>query len=701
MSNIPGNTSTTATIGQGQVINGTLTFAGDADWYKAAFSAGLDYGFKLSGDGSGSSLPDPDLFLYDATGNKLSGGVNYSSTSVTLNFSALNGGTYFVGVGDASDLGNYILTWLGADTIRRDVNTSATLSQGQTVRSAVDVAGDSDWFKVSMKAGLDYGFSVSGDGSGASLPDPDMHLRDANGNKLVDGTNYSNTSYALSHAADRTGFYFIDIGDSSDSGNYKLSWVGADTILRNTSTTVALATGAKVTSNIDVKGDSDWFKVVLKAGISYAFTVTGTGTAPLSDGDIHLRDANGNKLVDGTNYSSSTGLITFSAKTAGTYFLEVTDPTDIGRYIVSNPSLDTVFNNVNTTQNLLVGRSLTGSIDVQADSDWYGVTVKAGVAYRFEASSVGTNGLRLNLRDANGKLIDYDADSTATIEFKATASGKIYLDVAGISSSTTGKFILSVVSDEAVLKGSSLDDSLTGGDNDTVIYGYDGNDRLYGEGGNDVLVGGLGADRLYGGTGIDTAYYASAKTGIVASLTTPATNTGEAKGDIYSSIENLTGSAYGDKLQGNSAANRLTGRDGNDALDGAAGNDTLLGEAGNDTLLGGAGADRLYGGAGADTFVFKTYKDSISTAMDTVYDFTRSQKDKIDLSGIDARSATSTNDAFAFIGENAFAKKAGELRYENKGGDTYLSGDVNGDGKADFMVRFDATIDFLKTDFIL
>jgi serralysin len=191
MSIIPGNTSTTATIATGQVRKDALTTAGDSDWYRATFSAGLSYGFRLSGDGSGSSLPDPDLFLYDANGTKIAGTTNYSYSSTSLSYHASTGGTFYVGVTDTMDLGNYVLTWIGNDTIRRDIATTATLSQGGSVNSAIDVSGDSDWFKVTMKAGLDYGFLVSGDGTTASLPDPDIHLRDANGNKIVSNTNYS------------------------------------------------------------------------------------------------------------------------------------------------------------------------------------------------------------------------------------------------------------------------------------------------------------------------------------------------------------------------------------------------------------------------------------------------------------------------------------------------------------------------------
>jgi serralysin len=118
-------------------------------------------------------------------------------------------------------------------------------------------------------------------------------------------------------------------------------------------------------------------------------------------------------------------------------------------------------------------------------------------------------------------------------------------------------------------------------------------------------------------------------------------------------------------------------------------------------MIGGLGADKLYGGRGADMFVLKSYKESLVIARDTIYDFSRAEKDKIDLSGIDARSTVSGNQAFTFIGTKEFSEQAGELRYFKKGGDTFFYGDLNGDAGIDFSIRLDGTIDLAGTDFIL
>lgn len=152
-----------------------------------------------------------------------------------------------------------------------------------------------------------------------------------------------------------------------------------------------------------------------------------------------------------------------------------------------------------------------------------------------------------------------------------------------------------------------------------------------------------------------------------------------------------------DTVTGTKYADVILGRAGNDVLKGGSGNDRLEGGAGNDKLVGGTGADVLYGGDGADTFIFQSIKDGV----DTIRDFSRAERDRIDLSDIDADSRLGGDQKFSFIGDDAFHNKAGELRFQKDGNETTLFADVDGDGVSDVSIRFKTVTDFVKGDFIL
>ncbi|HEX2556242.1 MAG TPA: M10 family metallopeptidase [Microvirga sp.] len=162
-----------------------------------------------------------------------------------------------------------------------------------------------------------------------------------------------------------------------------------------------------------------------------------------------------------------------------------------------------------------------------------------------------------------------------TLQFTDTA---LTLQVATPLTPPTPPLTLNVVK-----SGTEGSDLLEGGAGHDTLTGLMGDDALYGFDGNDLLDGGGGADQLLGGAGVDTVTYATAGSTIVASLASGFGNAGEAAGDTYSGVENLTGGAFGDTLTGDGSTNALSGG------------------GGDDYLLGGAGADQLAGGDGVDT----------------------------------------------------------------------------------------------------
>jgi len=228
--------------------------------------------------------------------------------------------------------------------------------------------------------------------------------------------------------------------------------------------------------------------------------------------------------------------------------------------------------------------------------------------------------------------------------------------------------------DDRIILSAKADSIGTGNGADYVAAGA-GNDRIYGQVGADSLNGQDGRDLLSGGYGNDS----------------------------------LTGGYGNDTLKGDQNRDRLFGNQGEDRLDGGADSDALYGGYGRDTLLGGAGADRLSGAQGhdelhggvdtnVDSFVFERLDSSSkSSNRDLVFDFV-SGTDKINVSGLDANTATAGNQSFTFSGTTAAANA---LWYVANGGNVIVYADVTGDTKADFSVQVMAVSALAQGDFVL
>ena len=244
-----------------------------------------------------------------------------------------------------------------------------------------------------------------------------------------------------------------------------------------------------------------------------------------------------------------------------------------------------------------------------------------------------------------------------------------------------------------VVNGHWGDDGLEGGAGDDLISGSAGIDRLDGGQGDDWLDGGEGDDVLEGGAGVDTASFQSSHThhhaGVTADLAS-GTATDLASGtaasaapvgsDRLSGIENLEGTSYADRLAGDGGANALKGAQGADVLEGR------------------GGADRFVYGQNNDSY--QMYHSSPG-APDRILDFSSKQGDRIDLSAVDANAQVTGDQAFQFIGQDAFTA-AGQVRFFKAAGDTVV--EVNTDNAAagaEMRIEIDPVVNFQATDFVL
>lgn len=312
------------------------------------------------------------------------------------------------------------------------------------------------------------------------------------------------------------------------------------------------------------------------------------------------------------------------------------------------------------------------------------------------------------------------------------------------------------------INGSTLADIINGLAGNDKLYGLGGDDLIDGGAGNDFMNGGVGADILIGGSGYNdycggagndvfrmssrlggaafsddlvydmtdgdlidlsawgvsdfsqvqavlghnfygatlNAYYNGVNH--VLSFLGVAAWQFEADDFVYSTAAagTQTGTANADVLFGSTGADTLNGAAGRDKLLGGLGNDALNGGDGADDLFGGAGADTMSGGAGADWFIYDSASETgLGVARDIITDFVRGL-DKIHLCDIDAKDGVLGNQALAWRGTSAFTG-AGQLRYEQVGGNTIVYGNTDADAAAEFEIQLTGLFTLTATDFFL
>jgi hypothetical protein len=139
---------------------GTLTVAGDRDWFKVNMQSGFSFHFDAEGQDTGKgTLSDPYLYLYNSAGTLLlSADGGGTGKNAHLDYNATVTGTYYVGVGASGDnqTGTYRLTGWDPPTDQDSSGLSSAMSATLSQLSS-----------TSGSAALTQGLSSSSSGSAA------------------------------------------------------------------------------------------------------------------------------------------------------------------------------------------------------------------------------------------------------------------------------------------------------------------------------------------------------------------------------------------------------------------------------------------------------------------------------------------------------------------------------------------------------
>ena len=569
--------------------------------------------------------------------------------------------------------------------VAEDPTTSATVAVGGFYNGSLEVSGDRDWVAVTLEAGVSYAISLTGHG-GTPLTDTVVYLYDFGGTQIgTDDDGGEGTFSLLSFTPATSGTYFIGASDFGDnaSGGYQI----AVAEVAPPSFLDSIDWGTQLDGNvIDVYFAPAGETVDGKTSLGWnAYEIQQTMLALQQIAnvcDVHFNvtnNINNAEFVVGTK-NSNTYLGYFNPPGVNGEGTGIFVPNGQGWDEQGGGGLEQGgYGFITLIHEFGHGMGMAHPHDGGGTSTtWEGVTGPFDSLGTFDLNQgiytvmTYNDGWQTN-PDGQTPSLDYGYEGTMMAFDIAMLQSKYGANTSFHDGATV--YEMATANQSGTFFSCIWD---TGGI-DEISYGGADSATI------DLRTATLDYSATAGG-------YISHAAGIWGGYTI-------ANGVV---IENATGGSGDDMIIGNNVANVLNGGNGGDGLLGGNGRDTIGGGGGNDMVIGGAGRDALNGGGGADDFIYLSATETGTTnaTRDQIAGFT-SGLDDVDLRDIDAKTGGTADDAFHWIGHRAFSGAQGELRWVVSGANVVVSGDIDGNGAADFSIAFNGIASLVKGDFLL
>ena len=470
----------------------------------------------------------------------------------------------------------------------QDVSTVYSIEPGQAFSGTIHAAGNRDWVRVDLEAGVSYDFDLRGTASGVgTLTDPVMALYDANGTYVTgnDDGGAGNESY-LSYTPQTSGtFYLMARGFSAATGTYvltaeadlppppvatldELATYLTDTFWTDDGTVPhAFDTSSSTQITVDITGLTAEGQQLARWAMEAWEAVADITFAEVTGGAQITFDDNSAGASAGASFNPVTNITSSASINIGTQWL-ADHGTQLGSY-----SFQTYLHELGHALGLGHQGSYDGNGVYGTDNNFANDSWQVSVMSYFSQSD-------------NTSITATYAEAVTTMIADVIAIQSIYGRADGTTLSggsttygvghTLGTSFLGLVFDAQ--NGSGFSAEVETGPFAMTIFDRNGRDVIdFSNDSDDQVV------NLFQ-TGISDVY-GSIGNLVIARKT---------------NIEEFRAGSGNDTVTGNWVDNVLEGNGGNDTLDGARGDDELIGGAGDDTLIGGRDDDTLIGGAGAD-----------------------------------------------------------------------------------------------------